>query len=119
MVNLRRPSSNYLAQRPLTSRVRAEESADRKNIELQRYRAVTDLDDNRLPACWCWPPQCALSCWVRWATLRPTWPSPRNSGGRLNLVGEHHAWARRANAVAIDFQGDIATTDADARRNKR
>lgn len=89
-----------------------------KHIELQRYRAVTDLDDNELARLLVLADRNVRELLGTLGYFEPDVAITQEaSGGRRNLVVSiTPGTPTRANAVAIDFSGDIATTaDADAR----
>ncbi|MFM9901927.1 MAG: autotransporter assembly complex protein TamA, partial [Polaromonas sp.] len=89
-----------------------------KHIELQRYRAVTDLDDNELARLLVLADRNVRELLGTLGYFEPqvAITQETTAGRRTLVVAITPGTPTRANAVAIDFSGDIATSsDADAK----
>ena len=95
-----------------------------KHIELQRYRAVTDLDDNELARLLVLADRNVRELLGTLGYFEPevaiTQELPETTAGRrILVVAITPGTPTQANAVAIDFSGDIATSlDADAKAQR-
>lgn len=88
-----------------------------KHIELQRYRAVTDLDDNELARLLVLADRNVRELLGTLGYFEPdvSITQETNTGRRNLVVSITPGTPTSINAVAIDFSGDIATSpDADA-----
>ena len=89
-----------------------------KHIELQRYRAVTDLDDNELARLLVLADRNVRELLGTLGYFEPqvAITQETTAGRRTLVVAITPGTPTRANAVAIDFSGDIATSpDAHAK----
>ena len=89
-----------------------------KHIELQRYRAVTDLDDNELARLLVLADRNVRELLGTLGYFEPevAISQETTAGRRILVVAITPGTPTQANAVAIDFSGDIATSmDADAK----
>ena len=89
-----------------------------KHIELQRYRAVTDLDDNELARLLVLADRNVRELLGTLGYFEPevAITQETTAGRRILVVAITPGTPTQANAVAIDFSGDIATSmDADAK----
>jgi translocation and assembly module TamA len=89
-----------------------------KHIELQRYRAVTDLDDNELARLLVLADRNVRELLGTLGYFEPDVSITQETpvGRKTIVVNITPGVATKATAVAIDFSGDIATTtDSDAK----